>query len=654
MAKTTTVLKSAQFPIEPVRKLTIALAGNANVGKSAIFNQLTGLEQETGNWSGKTVAIKEGKLFHHGLEIRIVDLPGVYSFSSYSPDELLTRQFIMNSQADVIINVLDATSLERNLYLTLLLKELGVPCVIALNYADIARKKHLNLDLELLSKILGFPVINTIAIKGIGVHELVDSALEIMKKQAHLPEIQYGPEIEERVNQLTQSLENSGFKLHLRWTALKLLEKDTAITVEIEREAPDVSELGQKLANELATIHREESATVIASERYAMAAKITRQISIYSEPQRKFNDLFDNLALHPVLGYAAFVLTMAAILIVISFFGSWATGLITHLFEQFNPHSSSALGTIFWNGGIVGLYASLSVALGFILPFYLILAWLAESGYLPRIAFMLDRPCHALGLHGQASLPLIMALGCNVPACLACRILENRRDRLIATFLSTLVPCSARSSVVLGLVGAFVGWQWAIILLLFQFALIFLIGRILNHLNPNQSPGIIMEIPEYRLPALKIVWRQAWFRFKDFLTVGIPLIVAGSIVIESLNVFHWLEQITNVLSPITVWWLGLPAFSGVILIFGILRKEANLALLIALAGGAALSTIMSHLQMVVFTLVIMLYIPCISTIAVLIKETGLKITALIVAAEIALAIIIGGLAYRLLPLFTNL
>lgn len=646
----------AAAPASPAaRPIIIALAGNANVGKSAIFNQLTGLEQETGNWSGKTVALKEGKLAHHGLDIQIVDLPGVYSFSSYSPDELLTRQFILNNRPDVIINVLDATSMERNLYLTLLLKELDVPCVIALNYADVARKKHLHLDLPKLSQILGCAVINTIAIKGIGVHELVDAALKLITSKAPGPSavIYYGPEIEERVNRLTLALAESKIQYPVRWTALKLLENDPEVSAAIVN-SPEIINLARSMADELAAIHREDSATVIASERYSAAAKIARQISSQTEPPKKVNDFLDNLTLHPVLGYVAFVLTMAVILVFISFFGGWMTQLITDLFESFNPQASGPLGLILWNGSLVGFYAALSVALGFILPFYFILAWLAESGYLPRIAFMLDRPCHSLGLHGQASLPLIMALGCNVPACLACRILENRRDRLIATFLSTLVPCSARSSVVLGLVGAFIGWQWAVGLLLFQFLLIFVIGKILNRITPSQSPGIIMEIPEYRNPSLKIVWRQAWFRFKDFLTIGIPLIVAGSTVIEALKVFHWLDHITAILSPITVWWLGLPAFSGVLLIIGILRKEANLALLIALAGGAAVTSIMTPLQMVVFSLVIMLYIPCISTIAVLLRETGLKLTALMVLAEVVLAILVGGLAYRLLPLVTGL
>jgi len=645
---------SQKIPLKQNKNITIALAGNANVGKSAIFNQLTGLVQETGNWSGKTVGLKSGKLVHHGVDIRIVDLPGVYSFTSYSPDEVIARNFILQDRPDVIINVLDAVNMERNLYFTLQLKELGIPCVIAINYADIAKKKHIHLDLDMLSRLLGYPVINTIAIKGLGVHELVDAALNLIaRKPEDNPSIRYGPEIESRLIQLTQALEKSAIQIPIRWTALKLLEKDVDIQATIGHNSEIIS-LADRLAAELQAIHGEDSPTVIASERYSEAAQIARQISQLSEPQNKSSSFFDNLTLHPVFGYVTFVITMAAILVFVSIFGGWATTLITHLFESFNPHFTGILGMIFWNGSIVGLYAALSVALGFILPFYFILAWLAESGYLPRIAFMLDRPAHTLGLHGQASLPLIMAMGCNVPACLACRILENRRDRLIATFLSTMVPCSARSSVVLGLVGAFIGWQWAIALFLFQLVLIFIIGKILNKINPNTSPGIIMEIPEFRNPSLKVVWRQSWYRFKDFLTIGIPLIVAGSMVIEALNVFHWLTYVTNLLTPLTVTWLGLPAFSGVILIFGILRKEANLALLIALAGGAAVTSIITPLQMVVFSLVIMLYIPCISTIAVLLKETGFKMSALMVAAEVGLALLFGGLAYRLLPLFTSL
>ena len=634
--------------------LTIALAGNANVGKSAIFNQLTGLVQETGNWTGKTVEIREGMLSHHGQQFKIVDLPGIYSFNTYSPEEMVTREYIQIQHPDIVINVVDATSLERNLYLTLQLKEMAVPMVIALNYADIAKKKHISIDTALLSEIFGAPVVGTTATQGLGVHELVDAALAVIDaggKSGNPGRLKYGPEVENRIAKLTDALMDEGIKYPPRWAAIKLLEKDNELLALLSQLKPGLADFSQDLAAELTGIHGEDSTSVIASERYALSAKIAGQISSKAEPPSRFTDTLDSLSLHPVTGYFLFLVTMALILVFVFLFGEWMTETITGIFNSLRPQITGAVADVLWNGAAVGFYAALSVALGFILPFYLILGWLGESGYLPRIAFLMDRPCHTFGLHGKASLPLITAFGCNVPACLACRIMENRRDRLIATFLTTMVPCSARISVVLGLVGAFVGWQWAVGLLVFQFILIFLAGRILNLLSPNTSPGIILEIPELRLPSLKIVWRQAWFRFKDFLFIGVPLIVAGSAVIESLRVFNWLDYINQALTPVTVTWLGLPAFTGIILIFGILRKEANLALLISLAGGAAITSIISPLQMVVFTIVIMLYIPCIATIAVLVKETGLKIATGMVLAEILLAILIGGIAYRALALF---
>jgi ferrous iron transport protein B len=633
------------------RHFTIAMAGNANVGKSSIFNQLTGLAQETGNWSGKTVGITEGILQHHHQEIHITDLPGIYSFSTYSPEEIYTREYIFNTHPDVVINVVDATSLERNLFLTLQLKEMGVPVVIALNNSDVAEKKHINLDTPLLGKIMGAPVVKTIAIKGIGVHELIDEALSL-KNRTDEPEntLKYGREIENRIEQIIPALDKAVLKYPARWTAIQLMQGEKDL-FEVENEATSaVTALAQKMANEITAIHGEDITTVMAAERYALAASIAKQVNIQPEVTNRTLSKLDTIVLHPVFGYISFFIVMGAILAFISVFGGWITNLITNLFESFKPSITSQLIDILWNGGTVGFYAALSVGIGFILPFFYILSWLSESGYFPRIAFIMDRPCHMVGLHGQASLPLVMGFGCSVPACMACRIMDNKRDRMIATLLTTLVPCSARTSVVLGLVGAFIGWYWAIALLVFQFLLIFVIGRILNKLIPSRSPGIIMEMPEYRFPSWKIVWSQTWYKFKDFITIGVPLIVAGSMVIESLRVFGWLGQVTDFLSPVTVTWLGLPAFTGVLLIFGILRKEANLALLMSYAGGAAITSVISPLQMVVFSIVILLYIPCISTIAVLFRENGRKVTATIVLGEIGLAIFIGGIAYRLLGL----
>jgi len=632
--------------------IVVALAGNANVGKSAIFNHLTGLKQETGNWAGKTTDSAQGMLVHHGNRIRIVDLPGIYSFATYSAEEVVSREFITSGQADVIINVVDANSLERNLFFTLQLIEMNVPIVVALNLVDAAKQSGVSIDAVLLSQLLGVPVIKTDATKGIGVHESIDAALNLVNKtgeQSPHAGIKYGPEVESKVSVLSDAIALSGLEYPPRWAALKLLERDEQITSGIHKNSPAIIELAQKFSGEIAAIHGEDSASVIAAERYAVAARIAKQVSTHSEPVRStLIAKLDNISMHPIAGYVMLFAVMLAILVFIALFGGWLTDVIANFFGRINPHLTGRLPDIFWNGGVVGFYASLSVALGFIFPFYLILGVLEQSGYLPRIAFLMDRPCHSIGLHGQASMPLLLGFGCSVPACLSCRIMENRRDRLIATFLTTLIPCSARTSVILGLVGAFVGWQWAVGLYVFQFALVFLLGWVINRLIPGTSPGFIMEIPEYRIPSLKIVLRQAWNRFRDFLTIGVPLIIAGSIVIESLRVFNLIDNVTNALAPLTETWLGLPAFTGVLFIFGILRKEAALALLVTFAGGVGIASVMSPVQMVVFTIVLLLYIPCISTIAVIVKEQGVGYALLITITEIGLALLIGGLAFRLL------
>ncbi len=256
-------LPIARLPAEDShldKLLTIVLAGNANVGKSAIFNQLTGLVQETGNWAGKTVGVREGLLAHHGRRIKIVDLPGIYSFATYSPEEILSREYILTQHPDIVINVLDATSLERNLYFTLQLKEMNVPLVIALNYADIARKKHIQIDVELLGRLLQAPVINTIAIKGIGVHELVDAALGSLEKSpapAEMEQLSYGTEVESRIGQLNQALKDFQLAYPSRWTAIQLLEGDQNITAEFSLKSPELISFARTLSAEVAgTAHK--------------------------------------------------------------------------------------------------------------------------------------------------------------------------------------------------------------------------------------------------------------------------------------------------------------------------------------------------------------------------------------------------------------
>jgi ferrous iron transport protein B len=634
--------------------ITIALAGNANVGKSSIFNQLTGLGQVIGNWPGKTVEKAEGVLLHHGKHIKIIDLPGIYSLSTYSQEEIVSREYIALEHPDVVVNVVDATSLERNLFFTLQLLEMGTPLVIALNLVDVAKKKGITINEERLQQLLSAPVVPTIATKGIGVHEIVDAAIEQAAKQssAYKNVIRYGSEIEKRIEKLERVLTGIDVGYPLRWTAIKLLEGDSEIVSKVGEKHPDVVVAANILAGEISEIHKEPCSNVIASERYAVSARIVKEIQTSKEPAKaSMSERLDSLSMHSVWGYALMFTIMLSILMFMSLFGGWLSETLRNLFESVNPHIAGLWPDLAWNGGIVGFYATLSVALGFILPFYLILGVLEDSGYLPKIAYLMDRPCHTIGLHGKACIPLLLGFGCNVPACVGCRIMETKRDRLITVFLSTMVPCSARTVVILGLVGAYVGVQWAIALYVVDFMLIFIIGKILNRLLPGVSVGIIMEMPPYRLPSGKVVAKQAWNRFKPFLITALPLIIIGSIIVEAMRITNVLSLLSNALSPVTVVWLGLPAFTGFLFIFGVIRKEAALVLLTTVAGTSDIRAVMSPVQMIVFALVIMIYVPCIATIAALIRETGWKNAFLISITEIGLAIFIGGIAFRVLSLF---
>jgi ferrous iron transport protein B len=633
---------------------TIALAGNANVGKSSIFNQLTGLGQIIGNWPGKTVEKAEGVLFHHDRNIKIIDLPGIYSLSTYSQEEIVSREFIALNHPDVVVNVVDATALERNLFFTLQLLEMGTPLVIALNLSDAAKKKGITIDENKLGQLLGVPVIPTIATKGIGVHEIVDAAIEQGTKKSHADksDIRYGPEIEKRIEKLEPLLKETNIGYPLRWIAIKLLEGDTEIVQKVKEKNSEVITATNILAGEISEIHKEPCATVIASERYAVAARIVQDVQTFTASEKfSIGERLDTFSMHGVWGYLLMFTIMLAILMFMSFFGGWFSETLRNLFESLNPHLNGLWPDLAWNGGVVGFYATLSVALGFILPFYLILGVLEDSGYLPKIAYLMDRPCHTVGLHGKACIPLLLAFGCNVPACVGCRIMETKRDRFIAIFLSTLVPCSARTVVILGLVGAYVGVQWALGLYIIDFLLIFIIGRLLNRLLPGVSVGIIMEMPPYRLPSGKVVLKQAWNRFKPFLITALPLIIVGSIIIEAMRITNILALVSNALSPVTVLWLGLPAFTGFLFIFGVLRKEAALVLLMTAAGTFNIRAVMTPMQMIVFALVIMIYVPCIATIAALIRETGWKRAGLITFTEIGMAVLLGGITFRILSLF---
>ena len=633
------------------------MAGNANVGKSVIFNYLTGLHQHVGNWPGKTVERAEGTLRFKDYTIDIVDLPGIYSLSTYSLEEIVSRQYIAVERPDLVINVVDASVLERNLFFTLQLVELETPLILALNQVDIAKKKGIEIDVEKLEKLLGVPVIPTVAIKGIGIFQLLERAVEIIEKgQVTRREVRYGEEVEERIARLTEMIRGVQLGYPQRYVAVKLLEGDEEIAREVATLGSRAADAAKELADEIENLHGHACSTVITSERYEAAGCLAREAQRLVPPVKPtIEEKLHNITTHKIAGYLIMGLSLLLVFFFIFTFGDFTSRLLSNLLYGLEPLSAGLFGTgivgkLVWGGIAEGLIAGVTVALPYIIPFYIVLYFLEDSGYLSRVAFLMDNAMHKIGLHGKAFIPMMLGYGCNVPACLGCRVMETQRERLLAAFMTTLVPCAARTIIILGLVGQFVGIQWALMIYVFDLIVIFALGRLAFRALPGEPTALIMEMGDYRVPHLKTVLKETAFRVVEFVKIAFPLIVVGSLAIKVAEVAGLLSPIADLLSPITVAWLGLPVVTGITLIFGVLRKELSLIMLATLLGTTNFGQVLTPVQMVVFTLVAIFYIPCIATISALVKEFGWKKALTITMFEIAFAIILGGVALRLLTL----
>jgi len=637
------------------KHLVIALAGNANVGKSVIFNQLTDSNQITGNWPGKTVERAEGKMHFEGHKIALVDLPGIYSFSTFSLEEVVSREYIAFERPDAVINVLDASVLERNLFFTIQLIEMGVPLVLCLNQVDVAKKKGVVIDKEKLEKALGVPVVFTVAIRGEGIYELAKTAVKVASSKNDKPKaaIKYGDEVEKRIEKLTKLIESEKLVLGYpsRWVAIKLLENDAEIRKLMASKSEGIVNASETLAEEISEIHKEPCFSVIASERYSVANRIASEAQRQSEVKITFSERLDWITTHKVVGYVTAISVIGGLLLWTFVVGGFLSTLLSDALSFFGPVSPRLNGSI-WeillNGAYGGIVAGITLAIPFVVPFYFMLAMIEDSGILTRIAFMMDSAMHKLGLHGKALIPLILGYGCNVPAIQACRIMETKRERLLATFAITFAPCTARTIVILGLVAVFVSPWWAFALYLIDIVIMFVLGRIALKVAPGKPTGLIMEMHPFKVPSLSVVSRQTWARTKSLMYIVFPIYIVGSALVQVLYATGVLEPVSNAMSFLTVWWLGLPAIAGVLLILGTVRKEFILLALVAIYGTTNLTAFLTPIQLITLALVGMLYIPCVATIAILIKEFGWKTATTISIANFASAVFAGGVVFRLL------
>jgi ferrous iron transport protein B len=508
-------------------------------------------------------------------------------------------------------------------------------------------------DCEKLAKTLGVPVVPMVAIKGKGVSELTEEIVKFAGNRTLLPEIKYGKEVEERIERLVLLLGGVEIDYPRRWVAIKLLEKDEEITKIVGKMDGTLVQAALALTEELEQMHGESSNVIISAERYHVAEEIARSAQSIGIEGVSLTDRLDAVALHPVLGYLSILAVIGGLLAWTFVIGAKISELLVAALspiEQLEPVVSGPLGDILWNGAFAGLVAGLTLVIPYVLPFYIILAMIEDSGYLTRISVMLDQGMHKMGLHGKAIIPLILGYGCNVPACFACRIMETPKQKLLAAFLVTMVPCTARTVVILGLVAAFVNIWWAMALYVFDILLIILLGRIAFKAVPGDSVGLIMEMPKYHVPSAKVVLKQTWARTKSLLWVVFPAYIIGSAALQAVYAAGWLNPVNDLLSPITVTWLGLPSAVGILLIFGLVRKELTILMLAVVFQTTNFAAVLSSVQLIVLALVTMIYIPCLAVILCLAKEFGWKKTASITVFEVVFSIFLGGVAFRLLDL----
>lgn len=575
---------AARVTVAP-KAFRVLLYGNPNVGKSVVFSRLTGLGVVTANYAGTTVEYTKGTLKAGGRVAELVDVPGTYSLEASCKAEEVARDFCTRREADLIVNVVDATNLERNLYLTLELLEQGIPMVVALNKWDMARRKGIGIDIAELSKRLGVPVVPVVAVTGQGLRDVV--------------------------RQVERALEGG-----IAPPSMKPIDHQ---------------------------------------ERWHIIGHISQEVQRISHKHLTLLERLEEASLRPLSGFLLAAAVLAVTFIIVSSLGE---GLINHLTDPlfqrvYGPAVRWLAGLIPWEpvrvlllgrspefmesfGALTtGVYIPLALVLPYILAFYLVLGALEDVGYLPRLAVLLDRFMHRLGLHGYAAIPLVLGCGCKVPGVLALRVLESPRERFLGLALVLMAaPCLPQSAMIVSLLAPF-GFQY--VLLVFSLlALVALANSvILNLMLKGEAPEIVAEIPSYQLPHLGTLWRKLWLRVKSFLLEATPLIVLGVLAVNLLDIIGLLGILERAVRPLVSGVLGLPQEAAPVILSGFLRKDISIALLFPLHLGAK--------QAVAASLFLVLYLPCLATFLVSLREAGWRTALRVVGISFLWATLVGWL-----------
>ncbi len=624
----------------------IGFAGNPNCGKTTLFNAYTGANLKVANWPGVTVEKKEGETSYKGQKLKLVDLPGIYSLASYSMEEKVTRRCILEEDIDVIVNVVDASALERNLYLTLQLLELGKPVILALNMMDIVEERGMEIDLHRLPEMLGgIPVVPVSARKRSGLDVLMHAAVHHFEEQHSSRAVQYSPMLEEKIARLEEELgkKNPGLA-NTRWHAIKLLAKDEEVCRAYHIELPEVLDQNYE--------------KTIINEKYRYIEEIIEDTLFYKEEKGAFTDKVDRLLTHPGWGMPIFFGVMAVVFFLTFAVGDFLKGYFEIALEQFSGfvlQIFSGMGVADWLTSLVvdGIIAGVGGILTF-LPnlfiLFLALALLEDSGYMARVAYVMDGLMGKLGLSGKAFLPMVLGFGCTVPAIMASRSLEKEEDRRRTILITPFMSCSARLPIYVLFAEMFFGkFAMAASFSMYVVGLFVAIGVafLLHRRDKENNHTLLIELPEYKTPNVRTMGIYVWEKVKDYLTkAGTTIFIASIVIWFLLNygasgmvedvadsfgalIGHWLVP---VLAPagLGLWQIGVALISGIsakevvvssfCVLFGIanVNSKEGMAALTDQLGAFGFGPLNAYCLM----LFCLLYIPCAATIGTIKKETG--------------------------------
>ena len=678
--------------------IRIALAGNPNCGKTTLFNDITGSKQHVGNWPGVTVEQKTGK-YKKNKEIEIVDLPGIYSLSPYSAEEIVARDYIVDENPDVLIDIVDGTNIERNLYLTLQVLETKIPTVIALNMMDEVEASGTKIDVKKLSKILGVPVIPIVARNGKGVNELMEAAQKIASSKTQSNDLEvFSPQVNNYITEIVGLLNDNDNQNHKSssyemWQAIKILEEDEIVIEKLPgNKRAKITSIVEKANSDF----NGDTEAEIADQRYKFISEVVNKTvskPLKANGQRKetTSDKIDKVLTNRIVAIPAFLVIMYA-LFSITFgegplgIGVWLQTIVTDFWD--GPFTETIMGAIEsmgaadWASGLVGdgILAGVGGVVSFlpqILVLFLLMSFLEDSGYMARVAFVMDRLFRRFGLSGKSFIPLLMGYGCSVPAVMASRTLESDKDRKLTIMITPFMSCGAKLPIYL-MFAATLFTQYNQTLIIYSIYMIGIVVAVIgalilsNTLFKGETSNFIMELPQYRIPTLKSVLIHAWEKVKGFAIKAGTIILGSTILIWFLSNFNFggmCEMEDSILASIgrSIQWIFAPlgfgewrasvavvtgwiAKENIVSTFGVLFGAADAVAEAAAEGSAALpglSAVFTQASAFAYMAFNLLCMPCFAAVGAIKKEMGSwKWTGITIAFQMITAYIVAFIVYH--------